>query len=212
MTTSCCPAFYNMVRLHFPVLMDNVSTTVSPMCGVSRMLKERDPETITVFIGPCTAKKSEAALGGVEGNADYVLTYGEIRSIMYGKGIELEPEENTYQESSVFGKRFGNSGGVTQAVLQCMKETGQDIDAKVCRANGASECKKALLLLKAGKLPEDFIEGMACEGGCVGGPSSFEDQTKTKKYRDALLSQADGREVHANLENYAMDSFSMHRA
>lgn len=212
MTTSCCPAFVNMVRLHYPELLDKVSTTVSPMCAVSRMLKAKEPDAYTVFIGPCIAKKSEVVDQKLEGNADAVLAYSEIRAIMKAKNVDLEPADNDYQEASIFGKRFGNSGGVTQAVLQCMKETGQNIDAKVCRANGASECKKALLLLKAGKLPEDFIEGMACEGGCVGGPSSFEDQTKTKKYRDALLSQADGREVHENLENYAMDSFSMHRA
>ena len=86
------------------------------------------------------------------------------------------------------------------------------MDAKVCKANGAAECKKALLLMKVGKLPEDFIEGMACSGGCVGGPSAFQDQIKSKKNRDALLSQADDRGVHGNLGNYEMDKFSMHRA
>ena len=127
------------------------------------------------------------------------------------KNINLEPAENEYQESSIFGKRFGNSGGVTEAVLQCLKETDQEMDAKVCKANGAAECKKALLLMKVGKLPEDFIEGMACNGGCVGGPSAFQDQIKSKKNRDALLSQADDRGVHGNLGNYDMDKFSMHR-
>ncbi len=75
------------------------------------------------------------------------------------------------RSASTFGKRFANSGGVTAAVLQSLKESEDEIDAKVCVANGAAECKKALLLLKAARLPEDFIEGMACEGGCVGGPS-----------------------------------------
>ncbi len=50
---------------------------------------------------------------------------------MRAKGVELEPEENSYQESSVFGKRFGNGGGVTAAVLECMKETGENTDPKV---------------------------------------------------------------------------------
>ena len=79
-------------------------------------------------------------------------------------------------------------------------------------ANGAAACKKALLLLKVGKLPEDFIEGMACDGGCVGGPSAFNDQYSSKKSRDTLISQADTRGIHENLSNYEMDSFSMHRA
>lgn len=212
MTTSCCPAFVNMVRRHFPQLADNVSTTVSPMCGVSRMIKATVPDAYTVFIGPCIAKKSEVKDQKIEGNADAVLTYSEIRAIMRAKDVVLEPADNDYQEASIFGKRFGNSGGVTEAVLQCLKETDTQMDAKVCKANGAAECKKALLLMRAGKLPEDFIEGMACEGGCVGGPSSFRDKVKSKKDRDALLAKADGRDVHGNLSNQPMDQFSMHRA
>ena len=210
-TTSCCPAFVNMVNKHFPELKDNVSTTVSPMCGVSRMLKAKYPDAYTVFIGPCISKKSECADHKIEGNADAVLTYSEIRAMMRAKGIELEPAENSYQESSVYGKRFGNSGGVTASVMQYLMETGQEIEATVLRANGAAECKKGLMLLKAGKLPEDFIEGMVCEGGCVGGPSSYEEQLKARKARDKLIDRADARLITENLKNYDMDSFSMHR-
>ena len=171
MTTSCCPAFVNMIKQHFPMLLDNMSTTVSPMCGVSRMIKAQDPEAVTVFIGPCIAKKSETMDLNIQGNADYAITLGEIRAMMRAKGVELEPEENTLQNGSVFGKRFGNGGGVTAAVLQCLKEQGENTDINVMKCNGAAECKKALLLLKVGKLPADFVEGMACVGGCVGGPS-----------------------------------------
>ncbi len=96
--------------------------------------------------------------------------------------------------------------------MRYMKETDQEVDAKVCKANGAAECKKALLLMKAGKLPEDFIEGMACEGGCVGGPSRFQEVAAAKKSRDTLLAQADDRDITENLKKYDMDSFSMHRS
>lgn len=209
--TSCCPAFVNMVRLHYPSLADCVSTTVSPMCAVSRLIKAKDPEAVTVFIGPCLAKKSEVTDQQIEGNADYVLTYSEIRAIMKVKKITLEPCENVDQMASVYGKRFANSGGVTAAVLQSMKESEENIDAMVCKANGAAECKKALLLLRAARLPEDFVEGMVCEGGCVGGPSAFNDQLSFKKNRETLISQADERGIHDNLKNYKMDSFSMHR-
>ena len=209
--TSCCPGFVNMVRKHFPELADKISTTVSPMCAVSRMLKAKEPDAVTVFIGPCIAKKSEVVDQKIEGNVDYVLTYSEIRAIMRAKEIELEADDTSYQESSIYGKRFGNSGGVTAAVIQSMKERNADLDCTVCKANGAAECKKALLLLKAGKLPEDFIEGMACEGGCVGGPSSFNDQISTKKFRDELLGKADDREIRSNIKGYHMETFSMHR-
>ena len=209
--TSCCPGFVNLVRKHYPKVLDHVSTTVSPMCAVSRMLKAEDPEVITVFIGPCLAKKSEIVDQQIEGNADYALTFSEIRAIMRAKGVALKPAENTYQESSVFGKRFGNSGGVAAAVMQSVKEAGEELDIKVFKANGAAECKKALLLMKVGRLPEDFIEGMACEGGCVGGPSAFKDQMLAKKSRDTLIKEADSRGINENLKNYDETSFSMHR-
>lgn len=211
MTTSCCPAFVNMIKLHFPQLLDNMSTTVSPMCAVSRMIKSQDPEAVTVFIGPCMAKKSEAMDLNIEGNADYVMTLGEFSAMMRAKGVELEPEENNTQEASIYGKRFGNGGGVTAAVVKCLEEMGEKSDVNVMKCSGGAECKKALLLLRAGKLPADFIEGMICQGGCVGGPSKHKTELEAKKARDILIGQADKRGVHENLEKYPMDQFSMHR-
>ena len=147
----------------------------------------------------------------IEGNADYVLTYSEIRAIMKAKDVELEACPNDNQTASTFGKRFANSGGVTAAVLESLKESDNCIDAKVCRANGSQECKKALLLMKVGRLPEDFIEGMACEGGCVGGPSRNEEIIKARKVRETMIKSADDRKITDNLKRYDMDSFSMHR-
>lgn len=210
MTTSCCPAFVNMVKKHYPELIENVSTTISPMCAVSRMLKAKEPDAVTVFIGPCISKKSEVKDHAIEGNADYALTYSEIRAIMHARNVEPEEDDNSYQESSIYGKRFANSGGVTEAVLQSLKESDDEIAATVNKCNGAAECKKALLLMKVGRLPEDFIEGMICEGGCVGGPSAFRPQASFKKNRETILSEADERGIHENLDHYDMDAFSMH--
>ena len=181
------------------------------MCAISRMIKAQDPEAITVFIGPCLAKKSEVVDQQIEGNADYVLTYSEIRAIMKAKDVELEACPNDNQTASTFGKRFANSGGVTAAVLETFKEANKEVDLKVKTCSGALECKKALMLLKVGKLPEDFIEGMVCEGGCVGGPSQHRTEKAAMKDRNALLGEADERGVHENLEHYPMDTFSMHR-
>lgn len=209
--TSCCPAFVNMIRKHYPQLSDLISTTVSPMCAVSRMIKAKEPDAVTVFIGPCQAKKSEVADQKIEGNADFVLVYSEIRAMLRAKNVELKPAEKNEQEASVYGKRFANSGGVTAAVVQSLKESGADTDVKVFQANGAAECKKALLLMKAGKLPEHFIEGMVCDGGCVGGPSSFKDAILAKKDRDTMLGTADDRTIKENLEKNVDVEFEMHR-
>ena len=213
MTTSCCPAFINMLKKHFPEIFENnMSSTVSPMCAISRYLKLIHPGCVTVFIGPCIAKKSEAQDETVPDNADYVVTYGEIRAMMRSKGITLEPVEEEYQEASIWGKKFASSGGVAAAVIECMQERGEDTsDIKLLKCAGGNECRKALMLLKNGKLQEDFVEGMVCHGGCVGGPSRHKTEVEITKARNALLSQADDRKVLANLESYPMDKFSMYR-
>ncbi len=213
MTTSCCPAFINMLRKHFPKQYEeNMSSVVSPMCAISRYLKATRPGCITVFLGPCIAKKSEAQDKSVPDNADYVITYGEFRALLRSRGIELEKADNDYQEASVWGKRFATSGGVANAVIECMQERGRDTSSlKLLQAAGGMECKTALTMLRAGRLQEDFIEGMVCEGGCVGGPSKHKTETEIKRARETLLKQADGRKVLDNLKNYPMDTFSMHR-
>ena len=213
MTTSCCPAFTNMQRKHFPeVYKNNTSTTVSPMCAISRYLKLTHPGCVTVFIGPCVAKKSEIMDPSLPNNANYVMTFEELRSLMHSKDIKFEENEGDYQESSVWGKRFASSGGVANAVIECMQERGEDTsEIKLLRSAGGAECKKTLLLLQNGKLQEDFVEGMICPGGCVGGPSRRKTEAEVTKARIALLAKADKRKVLENLEKYPMSEFSMHR-
>ena len=180
-----------------------------------KKLTTEDPDTITVFIGPCIAKKNEKQEYKGQGNADFVLTLGEFRAMMRAKEVVLEPEENSDQQASIYGKRFGNGGGVSAAVAQCMREAGADPDKfNIEKCSGAAECKKALTLLKVGKLPADFIEGMVCEGGCVGGPSrhrSGKNPVLAAKDRDKLLAEADNRNVSDNLSKYDLTAFSMHK-
>ena len=92
---------------------------------------------------------------------------------------------------------------------QARDQAGSDISLLTCA--GGDECRKALLLLKAGKLKEDFIEGMMCPGGCVGGPSKHEVETLVLNARKNLLAKADKRGVLENLKQYPMDKFSMYR-
>jgi [FeFe] hydrogenase (group B1/B3) len=213
MTTSCCPAFVGLLQKHFPMVAEKyMSSSVSPMCGVSRYLKTMYPGCVTVFAGPCVAKKAESADRSVEGNADYVMTFGELETLFRSKDIKFEPIDDGYQEASIWGKRFANSGGVANAVLQCMQERGEDTTGmKLLRCSGGDECKKALQLLKLGRLPEDFVEGMVCEGGCIGGPSRHKQENELKRNREALLKKADDRKVLDNLAQYPMDLFSMFR-
>ncbi len=213
MTTSCCPAFINLLRQQFPEqFAENKSEIVSPMCAVSRYLKAENPGCVTVFIGPCIAKKAESRDPSIRGNADYVITYGEFRALLSSRDVKLEPVEDSYQEATIFGKRFATSGGVANAVIECMKERGVDTDnIKLRKCAGGKECIQAVTLLKFGKLPEDFVEGMFCPGGCLGGPSKHKAENEIVKAREGLLQKAEDRKVLENLEKYPMDRFSMYR-
>jgi len=213
MTTSCCPAFISMLRHHFPKQYEeNKSTTVSPMVAVSRYLKHLDPDCVTVFVGPCIAKKGETLSEFIKDTADYALTYGEIVALLDSRGITIEPVEEEYQEASLFGKRFAGSGGVAGAVMEVMQELGEDTSGiRLMTCAGGEECKKAMMLLRAGKLDADFVEGMICPGGCVGGPSKHQAENLVLKDRTVLLGKADGRKILENLKNYPMNEFSMHR-
>ena len=213
MTTSCCPAFINLLRQQFPEqFAENKSEIVSPMCAVSRYLKAENPGCVTVFIGPCIAKKAESRDPSIRGNADYVITYGEFRALLSSRDVKLEPVEDSYQEATIFGKRFATSGGVANAVIECMKERGVDTDnIKLRKCAGGKECIQAITLLKFGKLPEDFVEGMFCPGGCLGGPSKHKAENEIVKAREGLLQKAEDRKVLENLEKYPMDRFSMFR-
>ena len=213
MTTSCCPAFISMQRHHFPREYELYkSNTVSPMVAVSRYLKCLDPDCVTVFIGPCIAKKGETLNEFIADRPDYALTYGEIVAMLDSRDIPIEPVEEDYQEASLFGKQFAGSGGVAAAVLQVMKEMGENTEGiRLRRCSGGDECKKALMQLRAGKLEEDFVEGMICPGGCIGGPSKHQVETQVLRDRQTLLNRADDRKILENLQKYPMNRFSMFR-
>jgi len=212
LTTSCCPAFVEMIRKNYPDIYEkNKSKTVSPMCATSRYLKVIKPYAKTVFIGPCVAKKKEAQNEDIPGNADYVMTFGELQILMNSAGVTFEPADDFDQESSLFGKKFASSGGVANAVLEVMKELGEETEnIKLLRASGGADCKKAIMLLKHGRLPEDFIEGMFCPGGCVGGPSKRKTEIEITKARNKQLAAADDRKVLDNIKDLPLDKFSMY--
>lgn len=202
MTTSCCPAFYNMVKKHYPQLMDKVSHTVSPMVATARFIKKEHPDAKVCFIGPCMAKKSEVKRYKAmnQPGADYVLTFEELDALFDAKGIDPEGmAASDVQQGSLYGKNFAVSGGVAAAVQQVLKEDEFELAVTCKQCNGAAECKKTLLMLRAGKVPETLVEGMACEGGCVNGPGKIADLRQSAGLRKQLLRDADDRKVGDNL-------------
>lgn len=202
MTTSCCPAFYNMVAKHYPTLLDKVSHTVSPMVATARYIKKLHPGARVAFIGPCIAKKSEVRRyrqAGREG-ADYAVTFEELQAMFIAKGVDPETVAATnVQQGSLYGKNFAAAGGVSAAVQEVLTEEKFDLPVSCLKCSGAAECKKALLMLRAGKLNETIIEGMVCEGGCVNGPAKVTELRQSVGMRRQLLRAADDRTISENL-------------
>ena len=80
----------------------------------------------------------------------------------------------TPRPAAVTARNFARSCGVTEAVLD--EATTKIPGFKLCSKQISGIDKKTLALLKVygmGKLPENFIEVMACPGGCVNGPCSL---------------------------------------
>ncbi len=170
MTSSCCPAYVNYVDKHQADKKNLVSSTLSPMKYTSQEVKRRDPHCVAVFIGPCIAKKSETLS---DPNTDFVLSFEELGAMLAAKNIQLDallPLEANLKGNSP-SRNFAVSQGVTQALqLNIPKEA--DFQAEII--NGID--KKSIFRINAflaGKLPSNFMEVMACEGGCIAGPNSI---------------------------------------
>lgn len=172
MTSSCCPAFVRYIKTAFPELADFVSHNLSPMAALAKYIKSTDATAKVVFIGPCTAKKAERQLDTVKEYVDAVMTFEELQALFDSKDMEIsELPEDVLDNASYFGRIFARVGGLSEAVAQALKEQNIDFEAKPVVCSGIEECRMALLKLSKNPkiLGGNFIEGMACLGGCING-------------------------------------------
>ena len=171
LTSSCCPAFVSYVKKQFPDLSDYISHNLSPMATIAKKIKQDDPTAKIVFIGPCTAKKMEFKKDDVAPYVDSVITFEELQALLDSKDIDITslPEQDI-DHASYYGRIFARSCGLSEAVAEGIKEHGIDgFDLKAVPCDGIEACRVALLKASKRVLDGNFIEGMACIGGCVGG-------------------------------------------
>ena len=172
LTSSCCPAFVEYINKSFPTFKDNVSHNLSPAAEIARFIKEKDPTARTVFIGPCIAKKTEYSKDELKQYVDSTITFEELQALFDGKDIDITTLSDTeLNDASSFGRIFARSGGLTEAVKQALAEQNlsDDFELKAIACDGIEQCRTALLKASKGVLDANFIEGMACVGGCIGG-------------------------------------------
>ena len=172
--SSCCPAFVDYVKKNFPDLAQYISHNLSPMGAIAKVLKEEDEDCKLVFIGPCTAKKMEIHRDDVEGLVDVALTFEELQALFDSKDIELEElDETPINQATYYGRVFARSGGLTEAMKQGLKEINAELELKPETCNGIEACRVAMLKKARNLLQGNFVEGMACTGGCIGGAGTL---------------------------------------
>ena len=169
--TSCCPSWSVLAKNFFPETIDKISNALTPMVATARIMKEEHPDASVVFIGPCASKKLEASRRTIRSEVDFVITFEELMGMFDAKGIVLEEvvAEDEMDDATAAGRGYGVAGGVASAIEACVKEYYPDVEVHIEHAESLAECKKMLLLAKAGKKNGCLIEGMACPGGCIAG-------------------------------------------
>ncbi|MBQ8035833.1 MAG: 4Fe-4S dicluster domain-containing protein [Proteobacteria bacterium] len=191
LTSSCCPGFVDYIKKTFPALVPHISHNLSPMAALAKWIKSREPNCKIIFIGPCTAKKAEVQLEKVKPYVDAAITFEELQALIDSKDIDLTKlEEGVLDNASYFGRIFARSGGLSDAVAQALKEQSIEFDLKPCACDGIEECKMALLKKSKNLLDANFIEGMACVGGCIGGAGCLTHGEKNKTQVDKYGKEA----------------------
>lgn len=193
LTSCCCPLWVAMIRKVYGQLAPYMPPSVSPMAASGRAIKKLYPEAKTVFIGPCIAKKAEARQEDIQDAVDFVLTFQEVDEIFKAAGLDPEKLlEDQRDHSSAAGRIYARTGGVSKAVEDTVKRLMPErgIQVKAVQADGVPACKALLKEIQEGRINANFIEGMGCPGGCVGGPKALIDREEGARHVDAYAAQA----------------------
>ena len=172
--SSCCPAFVDYVEKNFPNLKEHISHNLSPMAMIAKKLKEEDEDCKLVFIGPCTAKKAEVMKKSVKNYVDVALTFEELRAWYDSREFDYETlEDEEISQASYYGRVFARSGGLTEAMAQGLKEIGSELELQSEVCSGIDACRVAMLKKANNMSKANFIEGMVCKEGCIGGAGTI---------------------------------------
>ncbi len=190
--TSCCPAWSMLAKKQFPEIIDSVSKELTPMVATARSIKKEHPNAKVVFIGPCAAKKLEAMRKTVRSDVDFVITFEELDAMFEARGIDPKTIESKghLHDATAAGRGYAVAGGVSKAIENCIHEYYPEVDVKIEHVEGLDECKKVLMLAKAGRKNGYLIEGMGCPGGCVAGAGTLIPVPNAKKEVQQIVTES----------------------
>ncbi len=158
--SSCCHSVNLLIRKYYPEQLPYLADVVSPMVAHCADIKRRMPNAKTVFVGPCVAKKDEAAEHSDV--VDVALTFEELTRWLEEEHVELKHEVIPNEQS--LARFFPTPGGI-------LKTMAQDApDFTYMALDGIEACMAALGDIAEGKIHKCFIEMSTCSGSCIGGP------------------------------------------
>ena len=190
MTTSCCAGYNQFVKKHLPEMKPYVSTTGTPTYYISEIIKKEMPDAVTVFVSPCVAKRAE---GFENPNVDYVMNFEELGAMFIAHQIQIAEcdEEEYVVESSKHARNFGFTGGVAESVKASLRD---ESIVNPCVINGLTKdsIKQLKKFAQTGECDGgcNLVEVMCCEGGCIGGNATVNNQKMAKKQIDTLANNS----------------------
>ena len=192
MATSCCPSWSVMAKKLFPEQAHCISMALTPMVLTARLCKRQHPGEKVAFIGPCSAKKLGASRRTIRSDVDFVLTFEEVMGMFEAKNIDLSAitQTNALREGTAAGRGYAVRVGVAAAVQEAVARLSPGREVRTVSAQGLDECRKMLLLARAGKYDGCLLEGMACPGGCVAGAGTLLPIEKAAAVVKAYTAQA----------------------
>lgn len=191
MTTSCCAGYNQLIKKHLPEIKPFVSDTKTPLYYTAEIVKQEQPDAVTVFISPCVAKRAE---GFDDKNVDYIMSCEELGAFFIAKKVEiLNCEEEKYDyESSKQARNFGVSGGVAEAVKKVLKDEDA-IKPFVINGLNKDSIKQLKKFATCGECESgcNLVEVMCCEGGCIAGNATLNNQRVAKKLINELVTTSE---------------------
>lgn len=141
------------------------------------------------------------------------MTFEELEAMIDAYGIVVEECENeSLDNASHFGRVFARSGGVKEAVEEVLREKGiENISFNPISCSGFDEIDRALRMVKGKRNTFNFIEGMSCPGGCIGGAASLTHEPKDQKLVDKYAGMAIERNVKDAIRALDLDDVELHR-
>jgi len=162
-----CPALVGYVERYYPELVPLLAPIVSPMVAAVRIIHHLyGPDVRTVFIGPCIAKKGEAAGAELDEEVTAVLTFAELRRMLAESNIRPETVE-----PSDFDPPWTGPGGlfpISRGLFQAAEIEEDLMDTEVVATDGRTNFVEAIQAVASNSLDMRLLEVLCCNGCIMG--------------------------------------------